>query len=403
MQDDFLLIGIDGGATKVNGWSIDFEDNGRAFTLGDINVIKSYREIDGYIENFKPVDLNLQLNEWEAGQITPTDQEMIQSNCYIGAASRSIIKIAECSGKKRVLIGIGMPGIKTKDERGIAVLKNGPRMIDYAARIEHDLQADGVELVQPISHIGSDAYNCGIGEEYASDGSFRQERNSYYLGGGTGAADALKLHGHVIPLDETKGWFVKAWEMKCPSGFSVERYVSSQGIQSIYSELVGKSLDELNKVGIFPPQIRARALSGEEPAVKTMQTVAHFMALLMYERITSLYAGWQGVFGFVNPNRPTPSKEHNFKKVLFDSLIIGQRLGDLLRESKGDMVLWAPFVAELTELITASPVLERSAREHYCPGGRLDLKRIKISNLREAPALGAGIDAYLTWKGKNHA
>jgi len=400
MQDDFLLIGIDGGATKVNGWSIEVEESGRAFTLGAINVIKSYREISGYIENFKPVDLNLQLNEWETGRIVPTDQEMTQANCYIGAASYSIIKIAERSGKKRVLVGIGMPGIKTKDERGIAVLKNGPRMRDYAARIESNLQAAGIELVQPISHIGSDAYYCGIGEEYASDGSFRNDRNSYYLGGGTGAADALKLDGKVIPLDETKGWFVKAWEMKCPAGHSVEKYVSSQGIQSIYGEIVGKTLDELHNEGIFPPQIRARALNGEAAAVQTMQAVAHYMALLLYERITSLYAGWQGVFGFVNPNRPVPSKEHNFKRVLFDSLIIGQRLGDLLRDAQGDQVLWTPFSAELTQLIVNSTVLEQSARDHYCPQGKLDPKIIKISNLREAPALGAGIDAYLTWKVK---
>lgn len=403
MQDDFLLIGIDGGATKVNGWSIEVEDHGTAFSLGAINVIKSYREIPGYIENYKPVDLNRQLNEWEAGKIIPTDQEVIQSNCYVGAASYSIAKIAELSGKKQVLIGIGMPGIKTKDERGIAVLKNGPRMRDYAARIESDLKEAGVGLVQPISHIGSDAYYCGIGEEYASDGSFRDDRNSYYLGGGTGAADALKLNGKVIPLDETKGWFVKAWEMKCPSGFSVEKYVSSQGIQSIYGELVGKTLDELHKEGIFPPQIRTLAVKGAEPAVKTMQTVAHYMALLMYERITSLYAGWQGIFGFVNPNRPVPSKEHNYKRILFESLIIGQRLGDLLRESQDDQVLWSPFVNELAQLIIESPVLEQTAKDHYCPQGRLNLARIKISNLREAPALGAGIDAFLTWKEKPHA
>jgi predicted NBD/HSP70 family sugar kinase len=82
--------------------------------------------------------------------------------------------------------------------------------------------------------------------------------------------------------------------MKCPAGHSVEKYVSSQGIQSIYGEIVGKTLDELHNEGIFPPQIRARALNGEAAAVQTMQAVAHYMALLLYERITSLYAGWQG-------------------------------------------------------------------------------------------------------------
>ena len=182
------------------------------------------------------------------------------------------------SDTNRVLIGIGMPGIKTRYGLGIAVLKNGPRITNYAVRLENEITLAGIELVQPINQIGSDAYYCGIGEEYAGEGSFRNVRNSYYLGGGTGAADALKLDGKVIPLDETKGWFVKTWEMKCPDGYSVEKYVSSSGIQSIYGELIGKSPEELTRNGIFPPQICRRALDGDKASVITMQKVAHFLA-----------------------------------------------------------------------------------------------------------------------------
>jgi len=397
MQSEFLVIGIDGGATKVNAWSIVVESE-NAFRLGDFNVQKSYREIAGYIENFQPVDLNVQLTEWEADNIRPTAAENQQAHCYIKAAVVAIEQIVTQSGYAQVLLGIGMPGIKTRNERGIAVLKNGPRMTDYASRIEEQLSVKGINLVTPISHIGSDAYYCGIGEEYATEGLFRTVQNSYYLGGGTGAADALKLNGRVIPLDETKGWFVKAWEMKCPAGHSVERYVSSKGIQAIYGEHEQRTVDNLSRAGIFPPQIRRQALQGEKAAVMTMHEVAHYLALLLYERITSLYAGWQGLFQFVNPNRPAPSVTHAYQRIRLDNIIIGQRLGDLLLEARGDTVLWVPFIAELSRLINDSTILDQTAKQHYCNNGQFKVELIQISRLREAPALGAGIDAYLTWR-----
>lgn len=399
----FLLIGIDGGATKVNGWSLEIVDEGQAFTLGSINYVKSYHEYTGYIENFKPVDLNQQITEWETGKINLTQAERQQASCYIAAAVEVISRIVKDSGTQTVLIGIGMPGIKTADKRGIAVLKNGPRIIDYADQIERELSELGVKLTAPIAEIGSDAYYCGIGEEYATEGYFRGVNNSYYLGGGTGAADALKLNGKVIPLDETKGWFVKSWELSDGVGHSIERYVSSRGIQLIYGELVGKSLDELNQAGIFPPQIYQLAQQGDPAAMQTFEQVIFYLAKLLYERITSLYAGWQNLFTFVNPNRPLPANSHRYQQVLFDNLIIGQRLGDLLKNAQGDDILWQPLIKLLTQLISESPYLDQRAKSYYCPNGQFDHSLIKISRLREAPALGAGIDAYLAWRGGKNA
>ncbi len=403
MQHDFLLIGIDGGATKVNGWSLRILEEGRAFALGEVNVTKSYREFEGYIENFQPIDLNRQLSEWEERKIIPTELEQRQAHCYITAAVEAIFQIARQSQAERVLVGIGMPGIKTADKRGIAVLKNGPRMIDYADQIENKLRRLGIQMVTPIAEIGSDAYYCGIGEEYASEGYFRGVTNSYYLGGGTGAADALKLAGKVIPLDETKGWFVKTWEMSDGEGHSVERYVSSRGIQAIYGDLIGKTVDELGAASIYPPQIYRLALQGDSAAQATFAKVTFYLAKLLFERITSLYAGWQGLFEFINPNRPAPANNHKYQRIVFDNIIIGQRLGDLLLEARGDKILWEPFTRQMTDFICQSPVLDDTALNYYCPGGLFNLELIKISRLREAPALGAGIDAYLNWRKVNHA
>ena len=58
MQKEPLLIGIDGGATKVSAWEIVYNKSNSTFSLGKVNSTKSYREISGYIPDFVPVDIN---------------------------------------------------------------------------------------------------------------------------------------------------------------------------------------------------------------------------------------------------------------------------------------------------------------------------------------------------------
>ena len=393
-MQEFLLIGVDGGATKVNCWSVNVDHSGK-FSLGNINASRSYAEYPEYDPEFTPVDLQVQLDERSSGSIRPTEKEIQQAIAYTKACADSIIEVAGKSNKSRVLIGVGMPGLKTEDQRGISAMANGPRQIDYAKNLEQKLSVAGIELISPISHIGSDAFYCGLGEEYASAGQFRNVKNSYYLGGGTGAADALKLGGQLVSLDNIKEWFIKAWEMKCPENRSIETYVSSRGIQALYGELSNQSLAELNSQEMYPPQIRMKALARDSYARETFEKVAKYLALLLYERITTLYAGWQEIFKFGNPNRAIPGNQHPYLGSLFDNIIIGQRLGDMLRESKNDSVLWQPFIQSLNLLICESAVLGDDAKKHYCAQDKFDENRLVFSNLREAPALGAGIDAYL--------
>lgn len=394
---DFLLIGVDGGATKVNCWSVKVDENGK-FSLGDTNVVHSYSEYSEFDPEFVPVELNIQLAERANGSINLLESEKRQAVAYTKACADAIIEVVRREHRHRILVGIGMPGLKTADQRGISAMANGPRQTNYAENIEKELTNADLELVAPIGHIGSDAFYCGLGEEYALAGQFRDVRNSYYLGGGTGAADALKLQGKLISLDDISEWFLKTWEMKCAEGRSLETYVASRGIQSLFGELSGKTLAGLNSREIYPPQIKAMALQGNQAARTTFEKVAKYLALLLYERITTLYAGWQGFFDFVNPNRPAPEPEHRYLGTLLDRIIIGQRLGDIFRESEKDPILWQPFIQSLNILICESSVLDDDAKSHYCNDGHFDFNRIGYSNLREAPALGAGIDAYLNYK-----
>jgi len=391
MQKEYLLIGIDGGASKVSAWEIVYDKSNSAFSLGNVNSTKSYRDIKGYIPNFKPVDLNTQLKELNSNFNTSIEEQQ-QASVYVEACSLAIQEIVEQTGISSVLLGIGMPGLKTADRRGIAVVANGPRMIHYSGQLEKQLELSKIKIIAPVNHLGSDADYCGIGENYSSNGLFRNVENAYYLGGGTGVADAMKIDGKLLPFDNAKDWIAKTWEMKNAEGLSLERITSVSGIQKIYSENTGISIEELDSNSIYPQQVSDLAKIGYDEALKTFQVVNSNLALLLYERIVTLNKGWQGLFNFVNPNKPPLKQKHPYINKVFDKIIIGQRLGDLFDSKSGVEIVKKPVLKLLNKKIQNSIILPESAKAFYSNLNKI----VVVSGLREAPALGAGIDAYFT-------
>ena len=392
MSNNSIIIGIDGGATKVSGWLIIKNISTGKFSIGNDNVQKSYREYPEFISDYQPVDIKIQLAEM-TGNINLTDTEKIQSSVYTRCAADVVIELLKKYPGKKALVGIGMPGLKTTDKRGIVALANGPRIPEYAANIEKAVAEAGLSLAAPIHHLGSDADYCGLGEEYSDEGLFSDVDNAYYLGGGTGVADAMKLKGEIVPFDAIKSWMAKAWEMKGTKDLSLERYASAGGIQHIYSLLSGISVKELNDKEIYPPQILDRAEKGEKEAGECMTAVAENIAALLYERMTSLYDGWQHLFEFVNPARANLSKDHPYRGTFFDRLIIGQRLGDLMKDAQEGKYLWQPMIMQLSEYIFKHP--NENFRNHYLENNTIKPNLIRFSKLREAPAIGAGVDADL--------
>ena len=287
-----------------------------------------------------------------------------------------------------------MPGLKTENKRGIAMIANGPRMIKFSDQLERRLQIREIDIIQPIQKLGSDADYCGIGENYSSNGLLCDVENGYYLGGGTGAADAMKLNGQLIPFDEAKEWIAKTWEMKNADGKSMEQFASSRGMRNIYAELSGRDITELHDQQIYPPQIAEMAKDLDTAAKKTLDLIAENLAFLLYERISTLFSGWQDLFSFLNPNKPKLIKDHPYWNQVFDRIIIGQRLGDLFASAAGSVVLKKPVLRKLDELIQQSNALTDEAKKHYKNLNAM----LQISKLRAAPALGAGIDAYLNRK-----
>ncbi|NOZ04166.1 MAG: ROK family protein [FCB group bacterium] len=400
MTQQFILIGIDGGATKVSGWTIRADGENNLFDLGTVHIQKSYRDYPIFNPDFTPVSIPIQLEQMESRNIRLSPEEERQGMACMDACADVLIEIAAQFPEQPLLFGIGMPGLKTADKRGIAVLANGPRMPRFADIVEHRLKMAGVKIVSPLARLGSDADYCGMGEEFSGNGAFRAIENGYYLGGGTGVADALKLHGKLIPFDQAQSWLAKTWEMKCDKGKSLERYASANGIQALYCEFSGTSIQDLYQKKIYPDQILRMAIDGDAAARKTFEEVITYLAQLIFERVTTIHCGWQNLFSFVNPDRPIPTGKHPYLKTILDKIIIGQRLGDLFRVPNSNSLLRDPLIDHLSQAIEFSECLDGEAKSHYLIDNRFDGNRIVFSKLREAPALGAGIDAYFTFYSK---
>ena len=396
-MDNTVIIGIDGGATKVSGWVIDYSEKTSLFHISDINVQKKYSDFPDYNPGYIPVDIKTQLDEMNS-RVLLTKEEAKQGNVYMSAAAAVVIELIKKYPDKNALVGIGMPGLKTNNKRGIIALANGPRMPEYSGFIESRIRENNLSLLSPIAHLGSDADYCGLGEEYSENGLFKDAKNAYYLGGGTGVADAMKLNGSLLPFDNAKAWIAKTWEMKSDNELSLERYSSASGIQSIFSRHSNIPVEELNKNHIYPPQILEKALLNDKAALATIKEISYYIAKLLFERISTIYSGWTDLFSFVNPAKEIQEKNHSYKGTLLECIIIGQRLGDLLQDSKKTPLLWKQIITNLTALFNNSS--KKELLNHYLKNGEFNTGLIAISKLREAPAIGAGVDALLNYK--NH-
>ena len=400
-NSEAILIGIDGGATKVSGWIVKHEPKTGYFGLTEHHAEYAYAQFDGFQTEFLPVPVQTQLAEREAGRINLSETEKQQASAYIDSVVETIKSLSTLAGTKPALIGIGMPGLKTSDLRGINALNNGPRIPDYCTQIEEKLKKAGIRLVAPIAHLGSDADYCGIGEFYANEGAFRDIKNAYYLGGGTGAADALLIGGQLMPFDHIKSWMAKTWEMKNEKNLSLERYASASGIQFVYGRHAGIPTEKLNTDQIYPPQIASLALSGDQAAVAALNEISEYLAWLFFERISTLFCGSKDIFGFVNPKRDSLDPIHLFRGTVLDRIVIGQRLGELMNSPTGQNLLTGPILKKLAHIIEAADCLPDNAKAAYIQDNCFRSNKLYFSKIREAPALGAGIDAQLTFTKHN--
>ena len=152
-------------------------------------------------------------------------------------------------------------------------------------------------------------------------------------------------------------------------------------------------MKRLQQDSVYADIIFSKALDNEEAALLTFAEVSTYMAKLIFERLETIYSGWQNRFEFLDPDHDKLKVNHPYRKTLLDRIIIGQRLGKLLDKSREPMLLWEPFQRDLYNNIEQSKTLTLEAKDHYLDGKNINQNLIMTSQLDHAPVLGAGIAA----------
>lgn len=392
MAHDFpLVLGVDGGATEVKVHAVACDDlrHPSSFTLRPEHAARRYALTAG----FTPVPIREQLAQRSAGHASFTATEREAGRAWIAAAADAIAEVARTAGHPPVLIGIGMPGLKTTDRRGIDAVNHGPRIPDYLDALTAALAAHGVALAAPIDRLGSDADYCGLGEEHGAGGLFRDVANAYYAGCGTGIADALKLHGQLVPFDHAAAWTQKAWQIPSTAGPTFEQLVSAQALNHAYA----------TRSGVQPPPFpEDAALHGDLHALTCLDHAAHHLAELFFERLWTTKNG----------RAPTPRRtaayqqldpQHPYRGTVLDRLVLGQRLGFVYADPRYRPHFGDRLDAYLAERIAISGDAELSAACLAPPTPAANPPRLRPgflagSRLRAAPALGAAIAAAHAWQ-----
>lgn len=414
-SEDTLLIGADGGATEVKAHAVRCDDLARPTTF-ELRV-ESAARVYPPAEGFTPTPVTEQLAQRDGGRIELSTAESERGRLLVGAAVEAIVDLAQQCAARRVLVGIGMPGLKTPDGRGINVINNGPRIPQYLETLERSLAGVGLELASPVAALGSDADYCGLGEEYAAEGLFRDVESSYYVGCGTGIADAMKLRGELVPFDQAKSWMQKSWQIPSALGPTFEKLVSAKSLNQVYANLT-----EATKRAVaagaspagdaahtadtaVPPGDTARravahrqefpekaGAAGQPIAIAWMHAVALVLAELIFERLWTIKNGRAhtphrgAAYARLNP-------QHTYRGLVLDRIVIGQRIGMIYADAAFRAVFGDRLDAYLAALVGYAGDTEMASA--YLSPKRDQLKPgfIQASKLRAAPALGAAVAA----------
>lgn len=382
---DEFLIGVDGGATEVKAHEVvplssnlDSRSLVPALGLGPASASFLYDRARG----FRPVPMPTQLLAFEKGAVRPSGLEGAQARLWLEAAAQAIASVAEQAGKTRVRLGVCMPGLKTADGRGIAVMRRGPRIPDYLDHLERLLAEGGLALGRHVARLSSDGEACAHGERIDAHGLLRGIGCAYYLGGGTGLAEALVIEGGIRGFDALAGFVRKAWQMEATGGRIVEDLLSPRGMNSAYAALSGRRLPLAP--GDHPEQ---RALAGDERAAAVLRDAAEALATVVLDRMTALRRGFQaGASSGAGSSAAIPSVRIT-PNTFLERVVIGQRLGVIFAAPELRPVFRDPVEEVLARRIVATG--DGALRKHYLDGSSLRADLLVGSRLRAAPAIGA--------------
>lgn len=374
--ENVLLIGVDGGASEVKAHQILVlsEDGVPTLSTGPAGAATCYERLVG----FEPMPVAQQLVAFQRDQVSPSEAEILQGEMWVEAAAGAILSVASQAGERDIVLGMCLPGLKTSDGRGVAVMKNGPRMPEFCAQLERELVSEGLRLAHPIRTLASDGEACAWGEECDVQGLLRGAQNAYYLGSGTGLAEAFKLGGEILGLDALKSAVAKAWQMEARPGVGFEELLSMRAMNERYAARAGLELPLS-----IDDQPERRAADGDEQALNVLAEAADALAHLCFERIRAVHTG----------KKSSSRAKHPRPGTMLDRIVLGQHLGRLFARTELAQVLRDRTEEQLSRLIEQSGSLVLCT--HYLEGSTLRTGLLAPSTLRAAPAIGAAALALL--------
>ena len=278
---DPINVGIDCGATKVMVQTAFFDRKLNRVTPGNTHFEYSYSDHSNWNENFLPVNLDIQRSEYSDGSISLTETEINQGDVIIETIQKAI------SDKNTDSVGLCFPGIK--DDKGVVIMANGPRIPDLVERIE------GIES------LFNDSDCCVLGEWKSTVGKMQDCKNAIYIGGGTGIADGIILDGKLIDFNRTEE-AKRSWELHLPDG-SVESQLSPAGMINRNNKLFGSNINSLVE------------LSESDGCMAIFEKAIEAFSFLIQDRID---------FFYINNS-------------IIEKIVIGQRLGAFLMNDNQEL------------------------------------------------------------------
>ena len=273
------LLGIDCGGTKVLAQSASFDSETGLVSPGEFHLEVNYSDSPNWNPNFIPIHLDLQRQEFSERNIFLTEPEMDQGDVIVETIQNVIFKSESDS------IGLCFPGIK--NDRGVVIMANGPRIPDLLERIPE------------IDSLYNDSDCCVVGEWKSTIGKMKNAKNSVYIGGGTGIADGIILNGELIDFNERDD-VKRSWELIMENGQSVESCLSPKGM-----------IDQWN-------------FSNKDKVITLDQLSKNENSKLIFNKAII-------AFSYLIQNRIQFFRSNNS---IIEKIVMGQRLGMFMADSK---------------------------------------------------------------------
>jgi hypothetical protein len=264
-------IGVDMGGSGARVRRVVAEN-------GEVIPGEAHREIEWPKSDWRPRLLAEQLAD------PPDQREQAEARLRL---DRLVEAIEEVSAGSTGPVAIAAAGRRTDGDRGLAIVRNGPRIPDLLDQLERRLSTSELFLC-------SDGLAGAWGEAVGRGGGLRGVKRGLYLGGGSGLAEALLIDG--TPRELPKEWR-KAWQPAEDGGPGFEDLLAPGYINQEWARRAGgdaaplevRAADGETGAREFLAEIRQRLLAHVE--LRQKEHAATFERVVVAQALSRILAG----------------------------------------------------------------------------------------------------------------